>query len=340
MAEESVPAFFARMRQNDPTIIQCIDCPQKNPTWASVNNGVYFCIDCSGRHRSIGVHLSFVRSCTIDGWNAKQRAMMENGGNAKFLKFMSDAGVDANSLPIEEKYATPECTAYRIIVKAGAEGRPVPSVEEAIATAKAELQEFEAKRKQYAEASQNRSLGSHGNGALQTSDGWDDWGGGDWGATFGNLSVVAEGAKSLGKAAVSKVGDAASTVQDGSLAAKVTNAASSLKDTVKPGLSSLGDKVKQSETLNTGWGAVSAWSSWGRDKVLEAASKAKKLAEEQLAEEEDWGDSTEWGDSSGAPSGGIGERPTTNRYAEAMKARGAEHLIDAQPPPQAALVCA
>ena len=35
--------------------------------------------------------------------------------------------------------------------------------------------------------------------------------------------------------------------------------------------------------------------------------------------------------------GGIGERPTTNQYAEAMKARSAEHLIDAQPPPP---VCA
>ena len=33
--EESVSQFFVRMRQQDPTIIQCNDCTAKNPTWAS-----------------------------------------------------------------------------------------------------------------------------------------------------------------------------------------------------------------------------------------------------------------------------------------------------------------
>jgi len=180
MGEESVAAFFSRMRSNDPSIIKCNDCDQKNPTWASVNNGVYFCIDCSGRHRSIGVHLSFVRSCTIDGWNAKQRSMMEAGGNAKFNQFMNDVGVNASAMGIEEKYATPECTAYRMIIKAEAEKRPVPGVQEAIEAAKAELAEFERKKKQYAEQSQQRSLGSHGSGPVQKSDGWDDWGNDKW----------------------------------------------------------------------------------------------------------------------------------------------------------------
>jgi len=61
----------------------CSDCKKRGPRWASANLGVFMCIECSGVHRNLGVHISFVRSVNLDSWTEKQVAFIEQWGNGR-----------------------------------------------------------------------------------------------------------------------------------------------------------------------------------------------------------------------------------------------------------------
>ena len=62
----------------------CCDCKTADhPRWASWNLGIFLCIRCSGIHRSMGTHISRVKSVDLDAWTDEQLQSMISWGNTK-----------------------------------------------------------------------------------------------------------------------------------------------------------------------------------------------------------------------------------------------------------------
>ncbi|KAK0491314.1 ArfGap-domain-containing protein [Armillaria novae-zelandiae] len=96
----------------------CVDCGSPNPQWASLSFAVFMCLQCAGMHRGFGVHITFVRSLSMDTWQDDQLRRMQLGGNARFRDFMRaytpvEQGGYSDSLSVHDTYHCWAATQYR-----------------------------------------------------------------------------------------------------------------------------------------------------------------------------------------------------------------------------------
>ncbi|KAI9726592.1 MAG: Zn finger-containing GTPase- Activating Protein for ARF [Chrysothrix sp. TS-e1954] len=113
----------------------CVDCDAPSPQWASPKFGIFMCLNCSGIHRGLGVHISFIRSVTMDGFKVAEVKRMQLGGNKPWRTFF-DAHKDNKlegrtfeSSTVKERYDSDIGEEWKERLTAKVEGRdyvPVP----------------------------------------------------------------------------------------------------------------------------------------------------------------------------------------------------------------------
>lgn len=116
---------FRKILEADPECRKCFECDTAHPQWCDVLHGTFICIDCSGIHRSLGVHLSFVRSSTMDSWSdwkPEKLRQMAIGGNRRARLYFEKHNVPKT--PLNERYMSLAALRYAAMLEAEALGEP------------------------------------------------------------------------------------------------------------------------------------------------------------------------------------------------------------------------
>ncbi|KAK1145732.1 Zn finger-containing GTPase- Activating Protein for ARF [Aspergillus melleus] len=117
--------LYSKTNGND----RCCDCGAPSPQWASPKFGTFICLNCAGTHRGLGVHISFVRSITMDAFKNSETQRMEHGGNDTWKTFFDDHPVTQSEgrtfedSTIKERYEGEVGEEYKERLAAKVEGR-------------------------------------------------------------------------------------------------------------------------------------------------------------------------------------------------------------------------
>lgn len=83
--------------------IWCLQCLMMfldvGAEWVSLGFGTTICIDCAGKHRGLGAHITLVRSLTLDAFTPRQLAFIKTGGNNNFRGYIRENTPVANAGP-------------------------------------------------------------------------------------------------------------------------------------------------------------------------------------------------------------------------------------------------
>ncbi|XP_012578401.1 PREDICTED: arf-GAP with SH3 domain, ANK repeat and PH domain-containing protein 1 isoform X6 [Condylura cristata] len=98
----------------------CCDCGSSEPTWLSTNLGILTCIECSGIHREMGVHVSRIQSLELDKLGTSELLLAKNVGNNSFNDIMeanlpspSPKPTPSSDMTVRKEYITAKYVDHR-----------------------------------------------------------------------------------------------------------------------------------------------------------------------------------------------------------------------------------